>query len=301
MGVLGAASVGLGLLPLLLGEGGAGWSGGASAGPVRRANRTAARTVGRAGVLVGACWAIAVVLALWTESSDAAGTSLLALPPRLLLAYGGQVAAGRGLLLTLACAVLFAVWHLVLPRRPGGGPARYPELALGLAALGVLAGPVTGHTGGHNTHDLAVLAVALHVVGACLWMGGLAAVVAVLARAPRLLVSALSRFSSVAGYCALTVGVSGVLSAVLRLPTSADLVRTGYGQLVLAKVCCLAVLVLLGRRARRVVLPRIAASAARLTPGSARNALPLARWLGAELVVMAVVLGLASALAGSAP
>jgi putative copper resistance protein D len=210
------------------------------------------------------------------------------------------VAAGRGLLLTLLCAVLLMGLQLAVLVRSGRdgarGPTRYPELVLGAGLLGVLPGPVTGHAAGHAGHDPAVLAIALHVVAACLWVGGLLAVVLVLAAHRRLVAVALPRFSTVAGYCAATVALTGVLSAVLRLPTPAALVGTGYGLLVLAKAACLAVLVGLGWRARRTLLGRVAG----LTSGGAGPA-PLARWLGLELVVMAVVFGLAAALAGAAP
>jgi putative copper resistance protein D len=156
---------------------------------------------------------------------------------------------------------------------------------------------VTGHAAGHDSHDPAVLAIALHVVAASGWVGGLLAVVLVLAAQPRLVAVALPRFSTVAGYCAGTVAVTGVLSAVFRLPTPVALVNTGYGLLVLAKAACLVVLLGLGWRARRRLLGRMAG----LTGGRSGSPVPLARWLGLELVVMAVVFGLAAALAGAAP
>jgi len=108
---------------------------------------------------------------------------------------------------------------------------------------------------------------------------------------------ALPRFSTVAGYCAGVVAVTGVLGAVLRLPTPGALVSTGYGVLLLAKAACLAGLVGLGWRARRRLLTRVAGSAGRRSDAP----VPLARWLALELVVMAVVFGLAAALAGAAP
>jgi putative copper resistance protein D len=65
----------------------------------------------------------------------------------------------------------------------------------------------------------------------------------------------------------------------------AALVTTGYGWLVLAKSVCVVVLAGLGGLARR-----------RLAAGK----LPVLRWAGAEIAVMAVTIGLAAALTQTA-
>ena len=303
---LGAAGIGLALLPLLLGDriwtgsGGPGGRPSASASASERARHGALRHAARLGVALAAGWAIVALLALWLQAADAAGVAPVVLSPARLGEYAGQVAAGRGLLLTLACAVLLLGLQLAALVRSGRdgarGRARYPELVLGAGLLGVLPGPVTGHAASHAGHDPAVLAIALHVVAACLWVGGLLALVLVLAPHRRLVAVALPRFSTVAGYCAATVALTGVLSAAFRLPSPAALVASGYGLLLLAKAGCLAVLLGLGWRARRTLLSRVAGLA-----GGGAGAAPLVRWLGLELVVMAVVFGLAAALAGAAP
>jgi putative copper resistance protein D len=309
---LGAAGIGLALLPLLVDGRAAGRErAGTDAGA--RARSAALHRAARLGVLLGAGWAIAALLALWLQAADAAGTGPFEVPPAVLGDYAGGIAAGRGLLLTLGCAVLLMCLQLsalvrwagaAASAHPGGGSRagrvdrpRYPELAVGAGLLGMLAGPVTGHAAGHASHDPAVLAIALHVVAASGWVGGLLAIVLVLPRQPRLVAVALPRFSTVAGYCAATVALTGVLSAVFRLPTPVALVNTGYGFLVLAKAACLVVLLGLGWRARRRLLGRLAG----LTGGRSGSPAPLAGWLGLELAVMAVVFGLAAALAGAAP
>jgi putative copper resistance protein D len=149
------------------------------------------------------------------------------------------------------------------------------------ALLGSLAPALTGHAGTAADHQLAAVTVALHVAAAALWVGGLAAVLVVAAPRPRLLATVLPRFSTLAGGCLLCVVVSGVLNAVLRIPSSAALVTTGYGGLVLAKSVCVVVLGGLGYLARR-----------RLATGR----LPVLRWAGVEVTLMAVTIGLAAAL-----
>lgn len=287
---LGVASVGLALVPLLLG---AARPTNSSRPGVGRAAGVALRRAARLGVLLAAGWAIAAVLALWLRAADASGAAPFAVSRRLVGEYAGEVAAGRGLLLTLGCALLVMALHLTALLRP----PRYPELVVGAGLLGMLPGAVTGHAAGKAGHDAAVLSVALHVVAASVWVGGLCAVVLVLGGQRPLAPVVLPRFSTVAGYCAATVAVTGVLSAVFRLPSPGALLTTGYGALVLAKACGLVVLLGLGWRARRRLVSRLAALAAHRSDPPA----PLVRWLGAELTVMAVVMGLAAALAGAAP
>ena len=102
---------------------------------------------------------------------------------------------------------------------------------------------------------------------------------------PRLLDAVLPRFSTLAGGCLACVVVSGVLNAVLRVPSLTALVTTGYGGLVLAKSVCVVALGGLGWLARR----RLAA-----------RRLPVLRWAGVEVALMAVTIGLAAALTQSA-
>ncbi|WP_028938609.1 copper resistance D family protein [Pseudonocardia spinosispora] len=299
---LGALVIGAGALPLLLPGGGLAPRSGRRlpGGVVERARRAAGRGSGRLALAAGACWAIAAAVELWLQASDAVGGSPFALRPSTLLRYGTEVAAGRGLLLTGVCAVLVMAVQVVRHRfGDSGAGRRCPEFSVGAAVLGILPGAVTGHAGAHASQDPAVLAITLHVVAASCWVGGLFAVAIVARNRPVLFGLVLPRFSGVAGYCAVLVLVSGVLSAAFRLPSLADLTGTGYGRLILMKTAVLSVLLGLGWRARRVLLPRAAALAGRA--GSGKSTVPVARWLGGEMTLMAVVLGLAAALAGSAP
>ncbi len=86
---------------------------------------------------------------------------------------------------------------------------------------------------------------------------------------------------------------TGVLSAWLRLSGPAALLGTGYGRLVLLKALGAGLLLVLGRRARRRLPSRLA--------GAGPRPVPLARWLGAELVVMVAVFAVAAGLAGATP
>ena len=96
----------------------------------------------------------------------------------------------------------------------------------------------------------------------------------------------LPRFSTLAGYCIAAVALSGVLTAQVRLGSWAALVLTGYGALVIAKAVALVLLGGLGLVTRR----RMAA-----------GRVPVLRWAGVEVALMAVTLGLAAALSQTAP
>ena len=160
------------------------------------------------------------------------------------------------------------------------------RIVLVIALLGMLTPGVTGHASSSASHEVAVTTVALHVAAAALWVGGLGAILVLLGRRRALLQSVLPRFSMLAGFCLATVTVSGVLTAQVRLGSWAALFLTGYGALVIAKAVALGLLGGLGLLTRR----RMAA-----------GRVPVLRWAGVEVALMAVTLGLAAALSQAAP
>jgi putative copper resistance protein D len=82
-------------------------------------------------------------------------------------------------------------------------------------------------------------------------VGGLGAVLVLVARHRALLDAVLPRFSLLAGVCVVAVAVTGVLNAQVRLEAWGALFTTGYGWLVVAKTGCLLLLAGLGGIARR--------------------------------------------------
>ncbi|GAA5152138.1 hypothetical protein GCM10023321_20340 [Pseudonocardia eucalypti] len=292
---IGALQVGLAVAPFLTGQGRSAPPDRAAgradrrAGPAdRAAGRAVARRTAALGGLTGAAWAGAALLALWLGAAEAGGVDAFRLRPGVLADFATEVAAGRALLLTLGCALLVAVTRLVSFRASAGGRAEpgvlgQPEPVIGFALLGVVAGPVTGHAGGHLGHGTAVPVLAVHVAAACLWAGGLAALALVCRGRPGLLTDlALPRFSRLAGYCAGCVLLTGVLSAAFQLPAPSALLDSEYGRLVLAKAAGFAVVLGLGWWTRR-----------RLAEGNPR----LTGRVALELVWMAGVFAVAAALA----
>jgi copper transport protein len=192
--------------------------------------------------------------------------------------------AGRVELARTGLALLM-LWALALARRP--------RLAAGFACAAVIAGALAGHPAAIQPL-WTVPAKALHLVAAATWMGGLLWLVAVRGEAVR--VAAEARVvSSVALASVVVVAVSGVVQTALFLPSPADLVRSAYGLLVLAKLSGFAVLVGFGAHHRYRVLPRLATGAAGAT--GAGFIVTLRR----EVAVMAVVVMLGGWLAYTPP
>ncbi len=240
------------------------------------------RGVDRATVATAGGWLVLVLLGIGFRAAEAYGRPMSGLGATELRTFAFTLAAGRGLLLAAGCAAAVLVCAALRTRDPGRVPQRVVLVA---ALLGALTPAVTGHAGTAADHQLAVVTVALHVAAAALWVGGLGAVLVVAAPRPRLLDAVLPRFSTLAGACLACVVVSGVLNAVLRVSSFTALITTGYGRLVLAKAACVVVLGGLGYLARRRLASR---------------RLPVLRWAGVEVVLMAVTIGLAAALTQSA-
>lgn len=172
----------------------------------------------------------------------------------------------------------------------------------------------TGHAAGAVNHDLAVGAMLLHIGPAALWVGGLAALlVVVLTRSDggtgagsggargraaasdgrEVAATAVARFSPVAAWCFALVGISGVLSALVRVAHLDDLF-TRYGVLLQVKMLLLLVLGALGWAHRRWIVGRLT-----------RDAEPVRRlfWqlLAVEVLVIGAVSGVAVGLGSTAP
>jgi putative copper resistance protein D len=282
--VAAVAAVGLAVLELLLrGERDR------DAQPVRRA-------ASRAGVVVGAAWTICVVLLLWLQAAELSSQGL-GLATGAAIDYVSTVSAGRTLLVTGGCAVVYALLNAVaMSQFRHGSRSPTVELPLIVALLGLLPLPITGHSATAPYRELAELSIGLHVAGAAVWAGGLACVCTLIAPRRAVLARTLPRFSRLAGVCLGVVAASGVTNAAVELARAPGasfpsvLVDTGYAWLVLGKAACLILLAGIGNRMRLRLLPAI----------SAHRAAPLAWWIGTELTVMAVALGLAAAL-GRAP
>ncbi|MGW8449918.1 cytochrome c oxidase assembly protein [Streptomyces niveus] len=251
----------------------------------RRLDETKLRYMTWAAV-AGAAWAAAsAALLVFTLSDLFAGPVGQVIAPDVLADFVLTDAQGRSYaLMTGAGAILATVC-------PGIGTVRWARAALLLAVAGLLPPAFTGHSAGAGNHDAAVTSLALHLVGVAVWVGGLALLLVAAVRRDAGLDTAVRRFSALAFWAFVAVAASGVVNAVVRLPSAADVFSSRYGVLVLVKTVALLVLGALGRRHRKRVLPTMG-------DGSRR---PFVKLAAGELLLMAAAMGLATALSRTPP
>ena len=166
--------------------------------------------------------------------------------------------------------------------------------ALGLLALWPIA--LSGHAAGSSDHETAVDSLIMHLVPVTLWVGGLIALGVMWGRLGKAAAASVRRYSSVATWCVGFVAFSGVLASTLRVPDLSQYVTTRYGLVIVAKALCLVVLGALGLMQRR----RVVAVLERDATDRPSKAL-FARLALVEALVMGATMGLAAALARSAP
>lgn len=158
-----------------------------------------------------------------------------------------------------------------------------------LAAAALVPIAQQGHAAGTASHTAAVTALALHVEGAALWLGGLLGLVLLRPVIEKARLGAvLARYSSIALLCFVIVTVSGVASADIRIGSWSAL-GSRYGLLVIAKVVVLVILGLFGVVHRRVLVARV--------QNRLEASKPVFWWfVAAELGFLGVASGIAAAL-----
>lgn len=229
-------------------------------------------------------WAAIAMVQIVLNLANAAGHLILA--PAQLVQFTDVSPLGEALLAQAVLAGLVAVGAA------GVLSARAAAVVLA-AALVALAPPVlSGHSGSGNEHALATASLLVHLLAAALWVGGLAALVAVRRWSPADLPVAVRRFSPLALWCLVAVALSGAANALVRLGSVGALLDTRYGGLVLAKAAALAILAGFGWRQRQRVLPALHG------PGSGRA---FGRLAAIEVTVMTATIAIAVGLSRTPP
>lgn len=116
---------------------------------------------------------------------------------------------------------------------------------------------LTGHVAGNVDHHVAMSSAFLHLMGASLWLGVLTALVIsrrALADGAKAMVQ---RGSTILGWAAFLILISGVANSAVRLTGIGDLWGTPYGRVLSLKVMLFAGLIALGVWHRRFFLPRL--------------------------------------------
>lgn len=249
----------------------------------RKLSREGLRACQDAAITAG-LWAVASVGLLLANASVILGVPLSQLAARA--GDAGSLDQVRAHALTVVLTALLAVII------SGARTVATARIALVLIAAALTGPLLTGHGATERTNLWSLLAtgsLVVHVICATAWIGGLGSVL----RYGRDQPAMIEKFSRLAFACAVTIGLTGLLTAEIHLGGREDgfglitqWVTTGYGALVFAKAIAFALLVWIGRRHREATLPALAANE------------PAAFWrlAAVELLVMAGTVGLAVAL-----
>jgi copper transport protein len=273
-----AAVVGLLLVPA--------WLLGDTAAPAmsRRASRLAA--------VAASIWALSAVAIFVFGLSNAAARPLPeALDPVLLSRFAGT-RLGSSLAVQATAALVVA----------GLAATARDRVTAAVALVGALlgaAGPAWwGHAGTADPLAVAVVSTWLHVAAASLWVGGLLAVtVLVLGSSTSMAPLPLTlRFSAVAGWAVVAVGLTGILNTVLQTSAVTQLADTTWGRMAVAKALLLIGLAAFGWVHRRRSIPRLRTAGA---GGAARRL--FVRIAVVELVIMLGSMALATTMASGMP
>lgn len=264
------ATVGLGLLPILVGH-----DRPARVEPVLAGSR-------RAGAATSLLWAVCALVTLVLQTAEVGADA--GVSPGEVLSYVRTVAAGRALLFVAGIALVSFALYLAAIRLGERVPT---ELRTAVALFALLPLPVTGHAADFRWQDVTMISLELHVLAVAAWTGGLGAMVVLLAANRSLLATALPRFSRLATVCLVVVALTGLFNGFVELTSTGSLpdtlFTTRYGVLVVLKFGCLCLLAAVGAVIRWRLLPAVVRQ---------RHS-ALTTWAGVELAVMGLAIGFA--------
>jgi copper transport protein len=259
-------------------------------------------------------WAWRVLLVAWlaTLVFQAASISGLGLADSARPGVLGDVLGtgfGRAWLAGLGFTLLAGLPVTGLTRRDGLFGAR-PQTWLSVLAASAaglaLASANIGHAATESHPRVGVPSVAVHLLAVSVWVGGLAALVALGAAAwsavppddrNGLVRQVVPRFSRLALVAVAIVVATGTVNALLDLASVSDLWHTTYGRVLSTKIVLLAVALAFGAWHLRVVPRRLAGAADRAAAAS----WSFRRSSTVEVVVLAAVVAFASALVALVP
>lgn len=232
----------------------------------------------RAVVVAGRCawtWSAACMATYVLAAADILGRPLHQMSVGTLWSFGADTPLGRLIVVeAVAAGVLAVALRWIISVRALG-------LSTVLAILALMPRAWAGHSS-TGAHDLAAIALFVHLTAVALWVGGLVALTWVAAQGSKRLPAAIERYAVLAAWAFVAVAASGVAGAAARLASWSSVVSP-YGALLIAKALLMLALGALGWRVRRASIDSFGRLAA------------------VEVLLMASAMGLAAALARTAP
>ena len=199
----------------------------------------------RIGVVASGVWAVCAALLVPLTVSDVSGQPLRDhLNPVQLWSVASLVDTAGAWRWTAFLALAVAVAGRAVLRW-SWTPFLLAGSLISLVPLGL-----TGHSSAGGSHDVGTNSLMIHLLAGALWAGGLLALLMHALRGGEHADLAARRFSAVAFWCFVAMGLSGVINAFIRIRLG-DLFSTEYGRLVVAKIVALCVLGVIGWRQRR--------------------------------------------------
>jgi len=241
----------------------------------------------RLGTVAAGVWTVCAALLVPLTISDVSGQPMLAhLSPTEVWSVASLVDIAGAWRWTafLAAAVTIASIPVL---RWSWTPVLFAASLVTLIPLGL-----TGHSSSGGSHDLGTNSLLIHLFAAALWAGGLLALLAHALRGAGHADVAARRFSAVALWCFIAMGLSGIVNALIRIRLT-DLLTSTYGLLILVKLAALLLLGILGWRQRRSGVAALTADP------QARG--PLIRLALTEAVIFGITFGVAVALGRTPP
>ncbi|MEO6794426.1 MAG: CopD family protein, partial [Mycobacterium sp.] len=236
----------------------------------------------RLGTVASGMWAVCAALLVPLTISDVSGHPLSAyLDPATAWSLAGLIDTASAWRWTALLAAALTLLSLPVLRW-SWTPVLLAGSLLTLIPLGL-----TGHSAAGGSHDLATNSLLIHLVAAGLWAGGLLALLVHALRGGEHAALAARRFSTVALWCFVAMGLSGVLNALVRLAPS-ELLTSEYGRLVVAKFVALCLLGALGWGQRRRGVAALQAD-----PGAPKASSVLIRLALIEAAVFGATFGIA--------
>ncbi|MBQ1082908.1 cytochrome c oxidase assembly protein [Nocardiopsis sp. B62] len=249
----------------------------------------------RAGTWTALAWVLGAVGTLYFQTAEFLGRRAGQITVDEVTAFAGSIGSGVALMFVILITTGIALFGRTITTATGG-------LWLLVASLVAVTPPaLTGHAASSGAHELAVTGLALHLISICAWVGGLAVVTYhAMRKDGQEPAVAAHRFSRMALWAYVGVAISGAASAMARLYSLDDLFVTDYGRIILVKIALFVVLGFLGYAHRTRVLTRIDAAPGGKVGYSFRRRSFL-RLAGAEVLIMAAVMGVSVGLGRTAP
>ncbi|MGY4224242.1 copper transport protein [Bradyrhizobium sp. USDA 4503] len=228
-------------------------------------------------------WSLKIGLVGAIASLGLQGVDLLNLPLSGIVTWAAWASAAvtslfPALLLAIAAMLIAAIaW-----RSPSFGAA-FTRTAIAMICVG-LSFAVSGHAATASPQWLTRAALFIHGVGVAFWMGALAPLAVLAWQRKDSLLRVLRHFSTIAVPVVALIALSGLALAIVQLDSFHALIDTGYGNILVAKLVLVVLLLGLAALNRLVFTPAIAREFHRTRP--------LQRSIALEFVLMIAILGL---------